>query len=276
MSIVRRFRFASTVFLLVAAAHAQAAVRTRNVDWTLDGQNFQGVLVYDDAGPKHRPGLVMVPNWMGVNASAIEKAKTVAGRDYVVLVADLYGRDVRPKDAKEAGAAAGALREDRPRLRGRMQKAVDVLRAQARGTPLDADRIGVFGFCFGGTAALELARSGAPLAGVVALHAGIDTPMPAAAGAVKSPVLVLNGAADKGVSRESVAKFQAEMTAAGADWQFVDFSGAVHCFAEADAGNDPASNCRYDARSAARAYRMLGNFFDERFRAATPAVTPRD
>ncbi|GAB1596447.1 dienelactone hydrolase family protein [Lysobacter claricitrinus] len=273
--IVRRFRIATTVVLLLAAAQSHAAMRTRNVDWTLDGDKFQGVLVYDDAGPKNRPGLVMVPNWMGVNASAVEKAKKVAGRDYVVLVADVYGANVRPKDAKEAGAAAGGLKGDRPKLRARMEKAVDVLRAQAGSSPLDARHIGAFGFCFGGTSVLELVRAGAALDGAVTLHAGLDATMPAAPGVAKTPLLVLNGAADKGAPREAVAAFQAEMNTAGADWQFVDFGGAVHCFAEADAGNDPASNCRYDAKSAARAYRMLGDFFRERFGAASASVKSR-
>ncbi|HBK47073.1 MAG TPA: dienelactone hydrolase, partial [Xanthomonadaceae bacterium] len=103
------------------------------------------------------------------------------------------------------------------------------------------------------------------LAGVVSLHGGLSTPTPAAAGAARTPALVLNGAADKSVDAQAIAAFEKEMDAAGADWQFVNFSGAVHCFAEADAGSDPASNCRYDARAAKRAYRMLGDFFEERF-----------
>ncbi|MGY4516722.1 dienelactone hydrolase family protein [Lysobacter sp. HA18] len=274
MTTFRRFRIASTAVLLLAAVQAHAAMRTRNVDWTVGTDKFQGVLVYDDAGGKSRPGLVMVPNWMGINASAVEKAKKVAGRDYVVLVADVYGRDVRPKDQKAAGAAAGALKGDRPKLRARMQKAIDVLRAQAGSAPLDARHIGAFGFCFGGTSVLELVRAGVALDGAVTLHAGLDATMPAAPGVAKTPLLVLNGAADKGAPRELVATFQSEMTTAGADWQFVDFGGAVHCFAEPDAGNDPNSNCRYDAKQAPRAYRMMADFFRERFAAAS-AVKPR-
>jgi dienelactone hydrolase len=270
-----RVRTAIVATLVLASLQAQAAMRTREVTWTVDGQPFQGVLVYDDAGAKPRPGLVMVPNWMGVNASAVEKAKSVAGRDYVVLVADVYGRGLRPKSQQEAGAAAGALKADRAKLRQRMGKAVDVLRAQASSAPVDAGHVGVFGFCFGGTAALELLRSGAALDGVVTLHAGLDAPMRAAPRTAHSPVLVLNGAADRSVSRKDVADLEAELTAAGADWQFVDFGGAVHCFAEADAGADPKSNCRYDPRQAARAYRMLGDFFRERFAAARVAASKR-
>jgi dienelactone hydrolase len=138
---------------------------------------------------------------------------------------------------------------------------VEVLRTRHADAPLDAGRIGAFGYCFGGTAALELARSGADVAGVASLHGGLSTPVPAEPGAVGAPVLVLNGAADKSVSDADIDAFKQEMDRAGADWTFVDFSGAVHCFAEADAGDDPASNCRYDARAARRAHEMLSDYF---------------
>ena len=253
------------VFSLLWSPALFAAPIARPVEWTIGGDTFAGVLVYDDAVKQPRPGLVMVPNWKGVNESAIAKARQVAGDDYVVLVADVYGKDVRPKTDAEAAPVATALRNDRPLLRARTAKAVDVLKAQAGKAPLDPARIGAFGFCFGGTAVLELVRGGAPLAGAVSLHGGLGTPMPAPAGAVKAPVLVLNGAADKAVPNEDIVAFGREMDAGGADWQFVNFGGAVHCFAEADAGNDPGSNCRYDARAAKRAYRMLDGFFEERF-----------
>ena len=104
---------------------------------------------------------------------------------------------------------------------------------------------------------------------MVSLHGGLAPGAKSTtATAVKTPVLVLNGAADKGVSDADIAAFEKEMDAAGADWQFVDFAGAVHCFAEPGAGNDPASNCRYDERAARRAYRMMDDFFEERFGAA--------
>ena len=115
-----------------------------------------------------------------------------------------------------------------------------MLKAQAGKAPLDAARIGA-----------------------VSLHGGLATPAPAAAGSAKTPLLVLNGADDKSVSRDDIAAFEQEMNGAGADWQFVNFSGAVHCFAEADANSPPA--CQYNPRAAKRAYRMLHDFFEERF-----------
>ncbi|KGK58968.1 dienelactone hydrolase [Xanthomonas cannabis pv. phaseoli] len=242
---------------------AMAAMQAKPLEWKIGKDTFSGVLVYDDAGAATRPGLVMVPNWRGVNDSAVTKAKQLAGDDYVVLVADVYGKGIRPKDDTEAGAQAKKLRDDRPTLQARALKAVDVLKAQAGKAPLDASRIGAVGFCFGGTTVLELVRAGAQLAGVVSLHGGIATPAPAAAGSAKTPLLVLNGADDKSVTKADIAAFETEMNGAGADWQFVNFSGAVHCFAEADANSPPG--CLYNPRAANRAYRMLGDFFEERF-----------
>ncbi|MFT4248194.1 MAG: dienelactone hydrolase family protein [Pseudomonas sp.] len=253
------------VAMALLSQSAAAAMQARPVEWKIGNDAFSGVLVYDDAARDKRPGLVMVPNWMGVTDVAVEKARKLAGDDYVILVADVYGKGRRPANAGEAGKLAGALKQDTATLRVRAQKAVEVLKAQAGKVPLDPARIGAVGFCFGGTTVLELLRSGVQLAGVVSLHGGLSTPTPAAPGVARTPLLVLNGAADKSISKQDVAAFQKEMDVAGADWQFVDFSGAVHCFAEADAGSDPASNCRYDARAAKRAYRMLGDFFEERF-----------
>ena len=256
------------VALCAAASSAFAAMKAEPLEWKVGSQAFSGYLVYDDAESDLRPGLVMVPNWKGVSESAIEQAKSIAGDDYVVLVADVYGKGNRPKDDTEAGELAGSLRgEDHGQLRTRIQAAVDALKAQVGKAPVQADRIGALGFCFGGSTVLELARSGIEgVAGVVSLHGGL-TPggkSPTAA-SIKTPVLVLNGAADRGVTDADIAAFEKEMDAAGADWQFVDFSGAVHCFAEKTAGNDPASNCHYDARAAKRALAMMDGFFEEVF-----------
>ena len=255
--------------LLFASLPAFAKMQAKPVEWSVGKDRFSGYVVYDDASKARRPGLVMVPNWMGVNDSAVEKAKAIAGTDYVVLVADVYGKGVRPKSAGEAGKLAGGLRgEDRSTLRARIEGAVATLKAQAGKAPLDAERIGAFGFCFGGSTVLELARGGTNLAGVVSLPGGLAPGAKSmTAAAVKTPVLVLNGAADKAVSDADIAAFEKEMDGARADWQFVDFAGAVHCFAEPSAGNDPTTNCAYDERAAKRAYRMMDDFFRERFAA---------
>lgn len=259
-------RFLLALGLLVSAAPAVAAMQAKPLEWTVGKQRFSGYLVYDDASADKRPGLVMVPNWMGVTADAVERAKSIAGDDYVVLVADVYGKGKQPKNAGEAGKLAGSLRgEDRGPLRARVEGAVAALKAQARKAPLDVAKIGAFGFCFGGSTVLELARGGADVAGVVSLHGGLAPGAKSQTRPARASVLVLNGASDKSVSEADIAAFGKEMDAAGADWQFVNFSGAVHCFAEPSAGNDPSTNCAYDERAAKRAYRMLADFFRERF-----------
>lgn len=235
------------------------------ISWNHGGTDFDGYLVYDKDEDDRRPGLLMVPNWMGVNDDAIERAKAIAGDDYVVLLVDMYGRGVRPTNPDEAGKAAGAVYADREALRGRINRALGVLEASAAKTPLRADEIGAIGFCFGGAVALELARSGAAVDGVVSFHGNLSTPLPAAAGQVKAPVLVLNGADDTFVPAEQIAAFQTEMKTAGADWQFVNFGGAVHCFAEPSADGTVIPGCKYHEPSSRRAYAMMEDFFDERF-----------
>ncbi|NUS39586.1 MAG: dienelactone hydrolase family protein [Lysobacter sp.] len=249
------------IALLLAVAPAFAAMQAKPVEWTLDKTTFHGVLVYDDAGGK-RPGLVMVPDWKGVTDAAVDKAKHVAGRDYVVLVADVYGKGVRPKDDTEAMAQVKKLYADRGVLRARVARALDVLKAQAGKAPLDATRLGALGYCFGGATVLELARSGADIAGVVTFHGGLDTSLPAQPGAIKAALLVLNGADDRGTAGD-IPAFEQEMKNAGADWTFVNFSGAVHCFALPSANNPPG--CVYNERATRRGERMMRDFFAERF-----------
>ena len=262
MRAARKLQLAVLALCITASIPAFAKMQQRPVEWQLQGTTYSGVLVYDDAGDARRPGVVMVPNWRGVNASAVAKAEQIAGDDYVVLVADVYGKTVRPQDNDAAAAASKPLREDRNLLRARAAAALAALKAQAGKAPLDATRIAAVGFCFGGTTVLEMARAGMPLAGVVSLHGGLSTPAPAAAGSGKVPMLVLNGAADAGITAEDIANFGTEMDAAKADWQFVNFSGAVHCFAESDANSPPG--CLYDPRAAKRAWKMMDNFLEER------------
>lgn len=253
--------------LLLSAAPALAAMQVKPVEWTLEQVAFRGYAVYDDASDLRRPGLLMLPNWRGAGDDAIRMAMQLAGSQYVVLVADLYGSSVRPKDDTEALAAVKAVYADRGNtLRLRALKSLDVLKQQSSRLPLDAEAIGAVGFCFGGGVALELARSGADLrGGVVSFHGNLDSYQPADK-TPKAAILVLNGADDTSVPREQVAGFEEEMKRVAADWQLVDFGGARHCFAqESSAGNPADSNCRYDARAAARAFAMMRAFLLEQF-----------
>ncbi|MBP3858944.1 dienelactone hydrolase family protein [Pseudomonas fragi] len=233
------------------------------VAWQIDGQPYEGHLAFDPSREDPLPGLLMAPNWMGISAGAEEIAKSVAEQGYVVLIADLYGQGTRPSNADQAGAAMMPLKNDRALLRKRMWAAYDALKNQGL-AQVDSNKLATFGFCFGGCCSLELARSGAPLQAAVSFHGTLDTPNPIDAQSIKGAVLVLHGASDPLVPNEQIPVFEAEMNAAGVDWQLTSYGGAVHSFTDPHA-NVPGK-MMYDAKTAGRAFTAMHNLLDEVFR----------
>mgnify|MGYP003631275265 FL=1 len=251
----------SALVMTGVATMAQAEMTVENVAYEIDDEAYEGLLVFDDSVSDPRPGVLMVPNWMGVTEQAAEKAAKVAGSDYVVFVADMYGKDIRPQNADEAGAAATVVRSDRPLMRHRVNAALDVLREQAKKVPLQTDNLVAIGFCFGGGTVLELARSGTEIKGVVSFHGNLDTPEPADADAIKMPVLVLHGADDPFVPQEQVLAFEDEMRNAKADWQLFSYGGAVHSFSDPYA--KMTGKAEYHPQVAQRAFGAMRQFFNE-------------
>jgi dienelactone hydrolase len=262
---MRIARLCCLLLLAGSSLAVQAKMVHRPVEWTQDGTRFHSVLVYDDATLVKRPGLVMVPNWYGVNDAAVKKAEMIAGKDYVILLTDMYGADVRPTTNAQAQAAVKPLYGDRALMRKRIGVALEQLKAQVASAPLDPAKLAAIGFCFGGSAVLDLARSGADVAAVVSFHGGLATDDPMLAKHIKARVLAMNGADDKGTMPDA-GKFMDEMRMSPADWQFVVLGHAVHCFTEV-AENSPG--CRYDAAAAARSYRLMHDWLDHAF-AGTP------
>jgi dienelactone hydrolase len=258
--------FALGLIACFGAGAAQAAMVSKTLDYEVGGKKMQSVLVYDDSVKTSRPGLVMTPDWVGMNDSQVLIGKQVAGKDYVVLVADVYGVDVRPKNPDEAGKAAKGMYDHRADLRARINGALAQLKAQAGKAPLDGKHWGAFGYCFGGATTLDLARTGADVQGVVSFHGNLATDDPALAKNIKGKVLALNGGDDKFVPEDQIVAFQKEMRDANVDWQFVSFGGAVHCFAIPTA-HDEVPGCKYNEHAAKRGYAMMHDFFDEVFAA---------
>ncbi len=253
------------VLTLGLAQAAYADMVTKPIRYSVGNTAFESTLVYDDSSDAKRPAVLMVPNWLGPNEANLAQAELVAGTDYVVLMADMYGADVRPTNSEEAGAAAGAVRSDRAMMRERVNAALDVLLAQAETAPIDLNSVAAIGFCFGGGTVLELARSGRTLDAVVSFHGNLDTPNPADAQAIDTGILVLHGADDPSVTQESVQAFVDEMQAVDdLDWQLVQFGGAVHSFTDPDA-NNPGRN-EYNEKVAKRAYAAMALFLADRFR----------
>jgi len=236
-------------------------VIVESLHYHIAGKAYESRLVHAP-GAQPRPALVMAPNWMGIGEGAERIAREVADQGYVVLIADLYGKSVRPANADEAGAAMMPLKNDRAELRKRMEAALAQLLGQSKAL-LAPGKVAAFGFCFGGCCALELARSGADLKAAVSFHGTLDTPDPTDARKIKGSVLVLHGAADPLVPKEQLPAFEQEMSAAKVDWQLLSYGGAVHSF------TDPAANVpgktQYDRRTSQRAFRSMYNLLDEVF-----------
>lgn len=260
---MRSLSVALVLLVLASTSVASAKMVAKPVGWVLDGILFKSTLVYDDASDAKRPGLVMVPNWYGIRDIAIEKAKAIAGKDYVILLTDMYGESVRPLSEAEARAATAPLYSDRNLMRRRVGKAFDELKAATAIAPVDPARLAAIGFCFGGSAVLDLARSGSDARAVISFHGGLKTDAPDLAKAIRARVLVINGADDVGTLPD-VPNFKNEMRTSPADWQFVEMGGAVHCFTETEA-TAPAGNCRYDERTATRAYAMMRAWLEDSF-----------
>jgi len=263
---MRRSLLALSLLVFGYAGVASAAMVAKPVQWTDQGVTYKSFLVYDDAVTAKRPGVLMVPNWYGINDMALAKAKEIAGKDYVILLTDMYGGTTRPTTAEQAGAVVKPLYADRKIMRQRVSRAFAELQSQAKNAPIDTTKLAAIGFCFGGSAVLDLARAGAQVAAVVSFHGGLATDDPKLASNIHASVLALNGADDAGSPPDVRAAFEAEMRDGKVDWASVDFGGAVHCFTEKEA-TTAEGNCRYDAKVAKRAYGAMHAWLAEAFAA---------
>jgi dienelactone hydrolase len=245
---------------LAFSASAAAAVTTSSVEYRQGDAVCEGYLAYDDALPIQLPGVLVVHDWMGIAPFTRGVCERLAQMGYVAFAADIYGKGVRPADAAEAAKTAGIYRADPALMRARALAGLAALLASGRADPA---RIAVIGYCFGGGVALELARSGAPVAGTVVFHGALATASPAKPGDIKGPVLVLHGADDPNVPAEQVAAFEKEMRDAKVDWQLVKYGNAVHAFTLPAAGNDNSKGAAYNANADRRSWQAMKAFFAE-------------
>jgi len=174
----------------------------------------------------------------------------------------MYAKGRVANNAEEAGELASVLRKDRRLMRDRARAGLEVLR---RNELCDAGRVAAMGYCFGGGVALELARDGVDVAGVVSFHGNLDTPNPEDAKKIRAKVLVLHGADDPHVPMKQVTDFQEEMRKGGVDWQMVFYGGAVHSFTNPAAGDDPKRGAAYDEKAERRSWEAMKGFFKEIF-----------
>jgi dienelactone hydrolase len=196
----------------------------------------------------------------GLDDHARARAERLAALGYAAFALDYHGGG-KPLPGDELMARLGPMMGDPLRTRAIAQAGLDVLLAEEKADP---GRVAAIGYCFGGTMALELARSGADLRAVVGFHSGLATTRPEDARQIKASVLVCIGADDPIIPPEQRAAFETEMRNGGVDWQMNLYGGAVHSFTNPLAGNMGMKGVAYDARTDARSWRAMLDFFAEK------------
>ncbi|NBX18686.1 MAG: dienelactone hydrolase family protein [Proteobacteria bacterium] len=210
------------------------------------------------SGDGKKGSVLVVHDWMGLTDKTKMKADAIAALGYTVFAADVFGKSVRPKNPDEARANSSAYYKDRKLFRERLNAGLLQLRSISGSLPVAA-----VGYCFGGTAVIELARSGADVRAVVSFHGGLDSPSPADGKNIKARVLALHGADDPVVPAANLAAFEDEMRAHKVDWQLIKYGGAVHSFTDPFAGNNPAKGSAYNRTADQRSWQAMQNFLEE-------------
>jgi len=237
-------------------------MKRSTLEYEFGGVTFLGELARPDTQTAARPGILVVHEGTGLTDHAKRRAHELAERGFVALAVDMFGGGNVAPSMAEGRPRMLALRADLDLLRGRVNAGLAALRAEPG---VDATRLGAIGFCFGGLCVLELARSGADVAGVVSFHGIFRTDRPAKPGDIKGKVLACHGAADPFVPPEEVAAFQKELTEAGVDWHLLVNGGAGHGFTNPNATNLGVAGVAYDANAERRSFAAMRDFFDALF-----------
>ncbi len=248
------------VLFLVSTRSIAAGPAGKTIEYKEGTTELEGYLAETSNKKKKVPGFLIVHDWMGLSDDNKTEADSLAARGAVAMAVDIYGKGVRPTTMDEAGKQATKYKTDRKLLKARIKAAYDVLVSNKK---VDPAQIVVLGYCFGGTTALELGRSGVDLAGIVSYHGGLDSPDPKEANNIKGKVLVLHGAIDPFVPQAQVQQFQKEMDLARKDYQLIEYSGAVHAFTNKKAGNDISKGMAYNPVIEARARKQFDTFIGE-------------
>ena len=247
---------------LLCPALTEAAIKTEEVTYTVGDMRLKSTIAYDDGVSGKKPGIVVLPEWWGLNDYAKRRAHMLAELGYVAIAADLFGDGKVTNDPSQAGKWAGALKGNRTELRARCNAALDQLK---KNDHVDAKRLGAIGYCFGGTSAIELARSGADLKAVVTFHAGLDSPDPAAGKNIKAKILVCHGGDDVFSPAKDIDAFEQEMRQNKVDWQMNVYGDAVHGFSNPDADKHGIPGIAYNAEADRRSWDAMQGFFSNAF-----------
>ncbi len=251
----------AAIVCVIISGTVIAEVQTKTIEYRDGDTTLEGFVAWD-ASIASAPGVLVVHQWMGLTDYEKGRCKQLAELGYVAFALDIYGKGVRPTAQPQAAEMSTIYKSDRALYRRRLNLGLDQLRAHPN---VNKDKLAAIGYCFGGTGAIELGRSGADILGVVSFHGGLDSPNPEDGKSIKAKILVCHGADDPFVPQADIDAFLAELNAADVDWQMISYSDAVHSFTQPMAGSDNSRGAAYNASADRRSWDAMKLFFDEIF-----------
>jgi dienelactone hydrolase len=237
------------------------ALQQRVVDYRDGDSVLEGRLAWDNTVDGPRPGVLVAHAWGGRSDYEDGKADALASLGYAAFAIDLYGKGVRGGDPDTNAGLMQPFLDDRAGLQQRLLVSLDELRLQPE---VDGDKVAAIGFCFGGLCVLDIARSGANIAGVVSFHGLFASPGNTDSNRIRAKVLALHGWDDPMATPEAVHALAAELTAMGADWQLHAYGNTMHAFTNPAANNGDMGTV-YDPVADRRSWQAMSNFLQELF-----------
>jgi dienelactone hydrolase len=227
--------------------------------YQVDGRTYEGRLYEPQVRtPGPQAAVLVFHDFLGLGDNTHELAKALTARGYRVFAADLYGQGRRPRDFNEANAMAQVLREQRTKTLAVAQAALNVLKAE---TQVDPTKIFSMGTSVGGHVALEVARSGAPIAATVSLWGILENKEPTTAKNIRGPVLILRGSRDPLQTPEQLMAFEREMDAGERSYSIRTFGGVAHAYTVPGVGHDPKTGFAYDLQATEASWEEISKFF---------------
>lgn len=208
------------IFMLASTAGAASG---EFVTYQVDGADYEG---YFARATANAPLVLLIHDWDGLTDYEVKRADMLAKRGYSVFAADLFGAGVRPTEVKDKRQHTGELYKDRQKMRALMNGALKTARSKGA----DTGNAVAIGYCFGGAAVLELARSGADMKGFVTFHGGLKTPEGQDYMSTKGKLLILHGSADTAITMQDFAALTNELESTGVSHEMISYGGAPHAF----------------------------------------------
>lgn len=235
---------------------------TNTIEYKDGDTLLEGYIAYDETKKDPKPTVLVAPTYFGRDEFACAKAEMLAELGYVGFAIDMYGKGILGKNREESANLKKPLMDNRRSLQERILTAYHFIQTL---TIVDKHRLAAIGYCFGGLCALDLARSGANLKGVVTFHGLLEAPQDLPNQPIQAKILVLHGHDDPLVPPEQVTQFEKEMTGANVDWQIHIYGNTMHAFTNPNA-NDPDVGTVYHSLADQRSKKTMENFLQEIFK----------